>query len=213
MKKIAIFGTGGHAKELLDLAWDQGYRNICFLEKVVHNQQTLFGFPILSESALADFEDADFAIGIADPVIRKKIYEFYPHLHYPNLVHSQASLGYAVLDQLITSKGVIVAAGARISNSCEFGNFIIVSFNSTIGHDCKLDDFVSVMPGVNVSGCIELKEAVYIGTNATILPGQSPNHLKCLGEYSTIGAGSLVLKDTRAYTTYVGSPVQELTKK
>ena len=84
---------------------------------------------------------------------------------------------------------------------------------SMSGHDCKLNNFVSVMPGVNVSGCIELKEAVYIGTNATILPGQSPNHLKYLGEYSTIGAGSLVLKDTQAYTTYVGSPARELTKK
>ncbi len=213
MKKIAIFGTGGLAKELLDLAWDQGYRDICFLEKNVQKQQTLLGFPILSESALADFDDSDFAIGIADPKIRKKIYELYPYLNYPNLIHSQASLGYAVLTQLADSKGVVIAAGARITNSCKFGDFIIVSFNSTIGHDCKLNSFVSVMPGVNISGCIELKEAVYIGTNATILPGQSPNHLKCLGEYSTIGAGSLVLKDTQAYTTYVGSPVRELMEK
>lgn len=213
MKKLAIFGTGGFAKELLDLALDQGYGEICFLEQSVKDEQHLLGFPILSESVLDTLQAFDFAIGVADPKIRKKIYGFYPQLNYPNLVHSQASLGYGIDQVLQCCKGVVIAAGARITNSCSFGDFVIVSFNSTIGHDCKLNNFVSVMPGVNVSGCIELKEAVYIGTNATILPGQSPNHLKCLGEYSTIGAGSLVLKDTQAYTTYVGSPARELTKK
>ena len=209
MKKIAIFGTGGHAKELLDLVWDQGYRNVCFLEKDVQNQHTLLDFPILSESALAEFEDTDFAIGVADPVIREKIYNLYPHLHYPNLVHSQASLGYGVLDQLMHCKGIVVAAGARITNSCEFGNFIIVSFNSTIGHDCTLDDFVSVMPSANISGCIHLQSGVYIGTNATILPGKSPQALKTLAHSSIIGAGAVVLKDTIPKAVYIGMPARE----
>ncbi|MDT1913907.1 sugar O-acyltransferase, partial [Acinetobacter baumannii] len=30
MKKLAIIGSGGFAKELLDLAIDQGYHQICF---------------------------------------------------------------------------------------------------------------------------------------------------------------------------------------
>lgn len=213
MKKLAIFGTGGFAKELLDLAIDQGYSDICFLEKQVHDQQMLLGFHVLPESELFAMGNMDFAIGIADPAIRKKISQLYPELNYPNLVHSQASLGYGIDQVLQCCKGVVIAAGARITNSCHFGDFVIVSFNSTIGHDCKLNNFVSVMPGANVSGCIELKEAVYIGTNATILPGQSPNNLRYLAEYSTIGAGSLVLKDTQAYTTYIGSPARELEKK
>ena len=209
MKKIAIFGTGGHAKEVLDLVWDQGYRNIWFLEKDLQNQQTFLGFPVLSESSLSELEDIDFAIGIADPVIRKKIYEFYPNLNYPNLIHSQASLGFGVLNQLIQSKGVMIAAGARITNSCTFGDFIIVSFNSTIGHDCKLDDYVSVMPGVNVSGCIHLQTGVYIGSNATILPGKNPQTLKILAQFSIIGAGAVVLKDTLPKAIYIGAPARE----
>lgn len=209
MKKLAIFGTGGFAKELLDLALDQGYSEIYFLEKDVKPNQILLGFSVLSETDLPNLADTDFAIGIANPKIRKKIYEIYPDLSYPNLVHSQASLGYGISEKLEHSKGVVIAAGARVTNSCQFGDFIIVSFNSTIGHDCKLASYVSIMPGVNVSGWVQLDTGVYIGTNAAILPG-SLDKPKVLGEYSVVGAGAIVLKDTLAYTTYIGAPAKEL---
>lgn len=211
MNKLAIFGTGGFAKELLDLALDQGYTEICFLEREVQRNQTLLGFPVRLESEITSFMHIDFVIGIADSIIRKKIYESYPHLNYPNLVHSQASLGYGISDILKKTKGVVIAAGARITNSCKFGDFVIISFNSTIGHDCKIDSYVSIMPGVNVSGCVQLDTGVYIGTNATVLPGNLEKP-KILGEYSIIGAGAVVLKNTLAFTTYIGAPAKELKK-
>ena len=154
MKKLAIFGTSGFAKELLDLALDQGYTDICFLEKEAGKNQTLLGFPVFLESEIVGVANIDFTIGIAAPKIRQKIYEFYPHLNFPNLIHSQATLGFGVREQLDHSKGVIIAAGARVTNSCSFGDFVVLSFNCTIGHDCKLDSYVSIMPGVNLSGCI-----------------------------------------------------------
>ncbi|WP_425918244.1 sugar O-acyltransferase [Acinetobacter sp. TSRC1-2] len=211
MNKLAIFGIGGFAKELLDLAIDQGYIDICFLEKEKYHEQSFLGFPILAESVVVTQSEVDFVIGIADPKIRKKIHDFYPNLHYPNLVHSQTSLGYGIKERLENSQGVIVAAGARVTNSCQFGDFIIISFNSTVGHDCKLDDYVSIMPGVNISGCVKLEAGVYIGTNATILPGNLDKP-KILGAYSMIGAGAVVVKNTLANTTYIGAPAKELKK-
>ncbi|WP_166169756.1 sugar O-acyltransferase [Acinetobacter sp. SA01] len=210
MKKLAIFGTGGFAKELLDLALDQGYTDICFLEKEVEQNQTLLGFPVFLESEIVGVSNIDFTIGVAAPKIRQKIYEFYPHLNFPNLIHSQATLGFGIREQLHHSKGVIIAAGARVTNSCSFGDFVVVSFNCTIGHDCKLNSYVSIMPGVNLSGCIHVGTGVYIGTNAAILPGKGPLELKKLGEYSIIGAGAVVSKNTLVHTTYVGAPAKEL---
>lgn len=67
------------------------------------------------------------------------------------------------------------------------------------------------MPGVNVSGCVQLETGVYIGTNATILPGNLEKP-KMLGKYSIIGAGAVVLKNTLAFTTYIGAPAKELKK-
>lgn len=209
MKKLAIFGSGGFAKELVDLAIDQGYHHIYFLERNAKDGDTLLGFPILSESVIPTLIDTVYVIGVADPAIRKSIYEAYPDLSYPNLIHSQASLGHGVQELLEHCKGVVVAAGARITNSCRFGHFIIVSFNSTIGHDCVLENYVSVMPGANISGCVYLKTGVYIGTNAAILPG-CVDKLKILGEYSVVGAGSVVVKSVAEGIVVVGIPAKEL---
>jgi sugar O-acyltransferase (sialic acid O-acetyltransferase NeuD family) len=210
MKKLAIFGTAGFAKELLDLALDQGYTDICFLEQKVEGNRTVLGFPVLLESEIVSAEHFDFAIGIAAPKIRQRIFETYSQLNYPNLVHSQATLGFGIREQLLYSKGVIIAAGARVTNSCSFGNFVVLSFNCTIGHDCKLDSYVSIMPGVNLSGCVHVETGVYIGTNAVILPGKDNQELKKLGEYSIVGAGAVVLKNTLVHTTYIGTPAKEL---
>lgn len=212
MQKLAIFGTSGFAKELLDLAIDQGYQDIMFLEKQQGKQRTLLGFPVLPESLIPSFKDTVYAIGIADPKVRKKIYDTYSYLTYPNLVHSQASLGYKIKNILEQSKGIVIAAGVRITNSCQFGDFIFVSFNSTIGHDCILDNYVSIMPGVNVSGCVHLQQGTYIGTNAAILPGKDPDSLKILGENSVIGAGAIVLDNTLPGKTYIGIPAKELNR-
>lgn len=210
MKKLAIIGSGGFAKELLDLAIDQGYHQICFLERNAKDGDALLGFPILAESVIPTLTDTVYAIGVADPKIRKRIYETYPDLTYPNLIHSQASLGYGIRELLEDSKGIVIAAGARITNSCRFGNFIIVSFNSTIGHDCILENYVSIMPSANISGCVHLMQGTYVGTNVAVLPGKNPEQLKCLGENSVIGAGAVVVKHTEPNKVYIGSPAKEL---
>lgn len=212
MKKLAIFGTGGFAKELLDLAIDQGYCEVVFLAQSAGESQKLLGFPVISEAKYLNLIDFDFVIGVADPKVRKKIYEQYPDLSYPNLVHSQSSLGYGIRDELRASKGIVIAAGARITNSCVLSDFVIVSFNCTVGHDCILDSYVSVMPGANLSGCVHLKQGVYVGTNATILPGNL-NQFKLIDEYSVIGAGAVVVKNILPYTINIGTPAKELKKR
>ena len=108
MKKLAIFGTGGHAKELLDLALDHGYKDICFLERDAQPNSKLLGFPVILESEISNFEYTDFVIGIAEPKIRKRINELYPDHQYPNLVHSHASLGYGIFSDIEKWKGIIV---------------------------------------------------------------------------------------------------------
>jgi acetyltransferase-like isoleucine patch superfamily enzyme len=62
------------------------------------------------------------------------------------------------------------------------------------------------MPAVNLGGGVHLEEGVYIGTNATILPGVK------VGAWSVIGAGAVVTRDVPPHETWVGVPAKRIEK-
>ena len=57
---------------------------------------------------------------------------------------------------------------------------------------------------VSISGEVVIGDGVFIGTNATLLPRIS------IGNWATIGAGAVVLKDVPPYAVVVGNPAKVL---
>ena len=117
-----------------------------------------------------------------------------------------------MLEKLKKTVGNIFAAGVRCTNEIEFGDFIILNLNTTIGHDCLIKDYASVMPGVNISGNVILEECCYIGTGASIINGNADEKLT-IGKGSIIGAGSVVIKNIPPKATAVGVPAKVLVQK
>lgn len=211
MKKIAIFGTSGFSKEVLDIALDNGYEEIIFLTNGNLGSIKIIGFEVKKESIIEEiYHEYDFAIGIGDGKLREKIVNKYPYLSYPNLIHSSVTYGHCIKENLEKSKGLIIAAGARLTNSIQMGNFIVINLNSTIGHDTVIEDFVSVMPGVNISGNVHLSRKCYIGTGATILQGKDEENKLKIGSISVVGAGAVVTKSVEEEKIVIGSPAKEL---
>ena len=79
--------------------------------------------------------------------------------------------------------GVVLAAGVRI-----------------VSHDSSYANVFSNLP--IKFGRVIIKNNAYIGVNSIILPGVS------IGEYSLIGAGSLVNKNVPPYSIAVGNPAK-----
>lgn len=212
MKKLAIFGTSGFSKEVLDIAIDQGYEEIVFLTHEENKEKELLGFLILHERDISLLVESGFvfAIAMGSGELREKIYQKYPNLIYPNLIHSSVTMGVNMRESLTKSQGLIIAAGVRITNSCEFGDFIVLNLNVTIGHDSKLENFVSIMPGANISGNVYLSKCSYIGTGAIILQGKDEQTKMIIGVASVVGAGAVVVKAVADNIIVVGSPAKEL---
>ena len=76
----------------------------------------------------------------------------------------------------------------------------IINFDSSIGHETKLENFVTLYPSVNLSGNVNVGHNTEIGTGANIIQG-----LK-IGSDSIIGAGSVVIRDVPSKCTSVGVP-------
>lgn len=120
-----------------------------------------------------------------------------------------------------------IMANSTIGNSCNIGQNVVISPFVEIGNHVKIQNNVSVYTGVHIEddvflgpSCVftnvinprseierkdefaktYIKKGVTVGANATILCGVT------LGEYSFIGAGSVVTKDVDPYALVMGNP-------
>ena len=207
-----MFGASGFSREVADILLTFGVKVLVFvdLSTIAHQY---FSFPVFDESDITELQDQGFCfiIGVGDNQARKKIYEKFASLPYPNLIHSSASMGFKQLGMLKNKKGNIITAGVRFTNNIQIGDFGIYNLNSTVGHDCMIEDFVNLAPGVNISGNVHLKEGAYVGTNASILQGKSIDEKLEIGAYASIGAGAVVIKSVQSFDTVVGVPARSKT--
>ncbi|MCG7343993.1 NeuD/PglB/VioB family sugar acetyltransferase [Sporosarcina sp. ACRSL] len=146
---------------------------------------------------------ANVIIAIANPEVKAKIYEklsLNTNLLYPNVIHPSVHLNSSIEMGI----GNIVSDNVAFSANVYVGNFSLIHFNCTIGHDVQIEDYVTVYPGVNLSGYSRMKSKSQAGTNSSVLPQI------IVGEGAIIGAGSTVIKNPIRYTTVVGIPAKEL---
>ncbi len=208
MKKIAIFGCSGFAKEIADIAIDQGFEEVVY---IVPAEADKLNSNMKSESEIEQLDESFvFAIGAGEPKLRKKIFNKFSTLNYINLIHSSATFGHKQLQQLEQKVGLVICAGVRFTNSIEVGDFSVFNLNATVGHDSQIGEFVSCMPGCNISGNVKLSNGVYVGTGATILQGKTVAQPMIVEENSVVGAGAVVTKPVNKNTTVVGSPARAI---
>ncbi|MCG6167595.1 acyltransferase [Leptospira sp. FAT2] len=105
--------------------------------------------------------------------------------------------------------GVEVFIDDAIPSAVEIeDDVVIIAQNTILGHAYYPFHFSSILKSKDTleSGKTIIKKGAYIGIRSTILAGVT------LGEYSIVGAGSLVTKDVPAYTMVVGVPAKVVAK-
>jgi sugar O-acyltransferase (sialic acid O-acetyltransferase NeuD family) len=211
MKKIAIFGYSGFALEVADICYSLGVEHIILLSNDDNGLTSINGLPIRSEKDVNFLHDEgySFAIGIGDSIIRKKIFENYTNLQFPNLIHPTAIFGINQLEAFERTKGNIITAGVIFTNSIIVGDFGLYNLKVTVGHDCIIENFVSLMPNVTISGNVHIQEGAFVGASATILQGTINNKV-IIGSSAIVGASSLVTKSVIDNVTVFGVPAKKL---
>jgi sugar O-acyltransferase (sialic acid O-acetyltransferase NeuD family) len=210
MKTLGIFGTAGFASEVDDIAHELGWHALYVARDATERAAFSGAEDVIVESEVLRHKDMPFAIGIADPAARQAISQRYRGvLRFPNLIHPAASFGKKQRQAIDASSGVVIGAGARFMSRISVGDFCAFDLNVTVGHDCRIEDFVHIAPGANISGNVHIGARCWIGTGAAINQGSAGRKL-LIGPDTIVGSGAVVLRDCEPRSTYVGCPARKL---
>ncbi len=199
-RNIVIYGAGGHAKSVANVALAAGYTILGFVDAGKQGG-VLCGAKIVA--ALDDlflFEKFFLAIAVGDNFLREKIHASLSNAfskdHFPALVHPSATVSIGVE----LGYGCVVMPGAVIGPSTKIGAFCLVNTKASIDHDCLMMDFSSLAPGVTVGG------AVTIGVSSAICIGASVRHSIQVGNNSILGAHAYLNNSLPDQTVAYGVP-------
>jgi sugar O-acyltransferase (sialic acid O-acetyltransferase NeuD family) len=88
----------------------------------------------------------------------------------------------------------------------EIGSDVTLWSGNHIGHDSKIDDHCFISSHAVVSGRVHIGRNSFVGVNATL------RNAITVGAFTLVGAGALVMKDTRPYSVYVATRTERFAK-
>lgn len=99
-------------------------------------------------------------------------------------------------------RGVFLTPGSVLSTDCVIGDFTYVDTYAILGHDVRVGEHCTIGAMSFLAGGVKVEDGVGIHPRATIAKGIT------LGHGSTIGIGSVVVKDVPAQVTVFGNPAR-----
>lgn len=205
MKKIYIIGAGGFAREVAWLIEDINEKNptweiMGFIDENEENiGKEINGYKVVGDLEYLNNQEKSYVtIAIGTGKIREKIAKEIKNHEFSKLIHPNAKISKYVE----IGEGAIICYGNVISVNIKMGKFNIMNIGSIIGHDCILEDYISIMSNATISGNVKIEENVTIGSGSIILQGQK------IEKNSIVGIGSAVMKKVKENHTAVGVPAK-----
>jgi len=202
--RILIVGAGGFGREVFLWARDAWPAHAAKIAGFLSaDAGRLNGhapsLPVIADPAAFEPEPGDallLAIGI--PEVRRRVAEdllsrgaeFLTLIHPTAIVAPTASIG----------PGSIVCPCAIVSDAAHVGRFVLLNYQSSLGHDAAAGDFAVLSPYATLGGGASIGEDVFMGMHSSVGPG------KRVGGRSKVSANSCALSDAPPNSLVFGSP-------
>lgn len=207
--KLYIIGARGFGREVYNLFLEcnslhSSIECIGFLDD---KKDALIGYsgypPIVS--SVEDFEPKDtdvFVCALGDVRYKKKYAEMIISKggRFISLIHPSVQIG---LNTNI-GDGCIIRTACSISCDITIGRFVTIMGYSVLGHDCGVKDWSHLGAYSFLGGFSQVGESVTLHPGVRLLP-----HKK-VGNNSTVGAGSVVIRNVKEGTSVFGVPAKKI---
>ena len=191
MKSLALFGAGGHAREVMA----QMDKNLeCFVDDE---------FAVTNAKPLSEFDPNKYKllIAVGDSKLRMDIYAKLPKsTEFFSFIHPTANI---MSNTVQIGDGSFIGAHSILTCDIAVGNHVLLNRCNQISHDNTLEDFVSLMPNVSLSGNVLLQKGVFLGANSSVKENVS------ITEKIVVGMHSLVTKSLDETGVYFGVPAKK----
>tara|TARA_B100001057_G_scaffold210558_1_gene211117 strand:- start:3851 stop:4432 length:582 start_codon:yes stop_codon:yes gene_type:complete len=170
--KIAIIGSGGHAKSCIEVI--EGIKNIKIVGlidndpskkigkyKVICNEKNIIKLKKITKNLI-------LGIGsLRDNLKRTMIFNKFKRLgfYFPSLISKNSFIS----KNSKIGEGTIIFHHVFINSGSEIGKNCIVNNKSLIEHDVKIHDHCHISTGVIINGNCEVFKGSFIGSGSVIL--------------------------------------------
>jgi len=209
LPSLVIVGAGGLGREVAALVETINHDTPTWtLAGFVDDDDALqndsvMGYPVLGPvDWLAEQENMRFVVAIGDGALRERVANRLDGSGVPPATLAHPSTTIHRTSQV--GAGSVLCKGVAPTVNLHIGAHVFLNLNCTIGHDSILRPFVTLHPGVHISGSVQLGRGVSMGTGAVVIPDTT------IGANTTVGAGAVVTEDLPANCTAVGTPARPL---
>ena len=211
MDKYIVFGVSSFLSDIIDVI----HANNGVVYKIFQNMDeirdervlplekrlALLGYPVKLFPSLENFEPESgckYVLGFT--VVKKHdlvgVLKERHGIRMDRLIHPKAFLGSNVR----LGEGVVINSHAVISPNVHLGDHCMIQKNVYIGHDVVIGKFTRLGPSTAIAGSCRIGNLCSVGIGACFLDRIH------VGDWTVIGAGSLVTKDLPKGVVAVGSP-------
>ena len=193
MKKLYLFGGGGHALSCIDvIEKEKQFEVMGIVDKKFKLTNKILGYPIIEEANILKKNNTEVKYGlvcvgqIKNPNTRIKIFN--------ELIKKDFKLAKVVSPLASVSKGVkigkgtIIMHGAIINPKVKIGKNCIINTGCIIEHEVVIGDHCHISTGVIINGGAVIKEKSFIGSGSVII------QKKVIKKNAVIPMGSIIKK-------------------
>lgn len=204
LKQLLIWGFGGHARSVADIALASGFQYLLFVDENAREGESFLSFPVVKDVAeLYPLAGDWWAFPAAGDNCKRK-----------DQVREIDAIGLELVT--LISPTATVGAGASLGGACLVGHHAhigpmarigagcIVNTSAVVEHECCVGSFSHVSVNATMAGRSQLGQLCMLGAGATIIDGCT------VTDSVTLGAGAVVVANIYASGSYVGVPAKQL---